>query len=186
MLLFRVNLGPIASFQYSPSPPIVGHFTVFDASASVSLYGPITNYQWHFSDGSTASGITLTHKFSNAGTYNASLTVTDVTGENDTVQEPIYVSDHDYLPGVSPGTTASYTLTVAYSNSSLALSADLKVTVTRVIGSNVTYGTGVFKQGIQTSSRLASIDVSREANPNLLPPFFTIASGLNVGEPIYP
>ncbi|MGH9968305.1 MAG: PKD domain-containing protein [Pyrinomonadaceae bacterium] len=42
--------------------------------------GTITSYAWSFGDGGTASGVTPTHAYASAGTYNVVLTVTDNLG----------------------------------------------------------------------------------------------------------
>lgn len=51
---------------------------VFDASHTKLLTGshlPDSSYVWAFSDGSTATGLTVTHTFPDGGSYNATLTV---------------------------------------------------------------------------------------------------------------
>src|SRR2546430_6856954 len=41
----------------------------FDATSSSAKDGPITSYTWDFGDGTTGSGATVTHNYSEAGTY---------------------------------------------------------------------------------------------------------------------
>ena len=53
----------------------------FNGSASSDPDGSIVSYQWNFGDGSpTAIGATVNHAYSTAGTYTATLTVTDNGG----------------------------------------------------------------------------------------------------------
>lgn len=52
----------------------------FDASASFDPDGEIVEYDWDFADGSRESEPTLSHRFSEPGTYLVRLTVTDDTG----------------------------------------------------------------------------------------------------------
>jgi PKD repeat protein len=46
--------------------------------------GPIVTYSWSFGDGSTAAGASVTHAYSNAGTYTATLTVSGSSGQQST------------------------------------------------------------------------------------------------------
>ena len=102
---------PTASFV-SPSSAAPGQQTTFDASsssdpaantasmtfsgASYSIGSGVSSYQWSWGDGSSSSAssqATATHAYSNAGTYQASLTVTDALGFTSTVTHQISVSD---------------------------------------------------------------------------------------------
>ena len=67
----------------------IGQSVTFDASASSDPSANITNYKWDF-DGSgnfatdTGTTPTLTHTFTQPGTYNVILKVTDSKGQQDT------------------------------------------------------------------------------------------------------
>jgi N-acetylmuramoyl-L-alanine amidase len=52
----------------------------FDATASTAD-AAIVSYDWDFGDGSGASGVTVAHEYAAAGSYVATLTVTDANGE---------------------------------------------------------------------------------------------------------
>ena len=52
----------------------------------------IVRYDWNFADGGRASGVTVTHRFSAAGTYNVVLTVTDDVGVTDEQSTPVAVT----------------------------------------------------------------------------------------------
>jgi PKD repeat protein len=72
--------GPRAEFSADPQfdfPPLTVHF---DASASQSPNGSIVSYEWDFKDGSTDTGVNVTHTFYEKGVYPVTLTVTDSTG----------------------------------------------------------------------------------------------------------
>ncbi len=72
---------PTAHISTDPaSPSGQAPFTVgFDGSGSTVPNGGAT-YAWNFGDGSTATGATASHTYTSAGTYTASLKVTDANG----------------------------------------------------------------------------------------------------------
>lgn len=55
----------------------VGEQLVFDGSSSFDAEDENLDYSWDFGDGTTSQGASLTHVFSESGTYNIILTVTD-------------------------------------------------------------------------------------------------------------
>ncbi|WP_400079167.1 FG-GAP-like repeat-containing protein [Winogradskyella sp. R77965] len=68
---------PVAIFSAStvngPAPLNVS----FDASASTDPDGDTLTYAWDFGDGTTASGVTTSHVYTNVAAYTATLTVND-------------------------------------------------------------------------------------------------------------
>jgi len=73
------NEPPTASFTAtatSGTPPLS---VSFDASASSDPDGDPLSYQWDFGDGGTASGVTTSHTFNQAGVFTVTLTVGDGT-----------------------------------------------------------------------------------------------------------
>lgn len=68
---------PLAK-MYLPSIAIVGESVQLTGAMSSAVNGSsITSYAWNFGDSSTGSGVTVSHAWSLAGTYNVTLTVTD-------------------------------------------------------------------------------------------------------------
>lgn len=67
------NSSPQASFTHTCSELTCS----FDASGSSDSDGSISSYRWDFGDGTTGSGVTASHSYASAGTYRATLTVTD-------------------------------------------------------------------------------------------------------------
>src|SRR5215831_13982565 len=66
-----------ANFVFSPSSPTAGSPVQFDASTSV---GDIASFSWNFGDGTTASGVSVSHTFKQQGDFTVVLTVTDSRG----------------------------------------------------------------------------------------------------------
>ncbi len=71
------NQAPVASFTASPTTGVAPLAVTFDAAASGDPDGNIASYKWTYGDGNTGSGVTSNHTYSQAGTYTATLTVTD-------------------------------------------------------------------------------------------------------------
>ena len=75
------NTGPpVPSFTVSPATPEIDQLVTFNATATTDEGAacPSTcSFNWTFSDGQTASGLTVTRTFSGPGAYAVTLTVTD-------------------------------------------------------------------------------------------------------------
>ncbi|MEP7304701.1 MAG: PKD domain-containing protein [Acidobacteriota bacterium] len=77
---------PTPVFTFSPTKPGNNAPVFFSAAASTAGAGhQITSYQWSFGDGTSGSGQTASHAYSNPTvapvTYRATLTVTDEVGQ---------------------------------------------------------------------------------------------------------
>ena len=65
----------------------------FNGTGSHDEEGPISSYLWNFGDGSqTSSTATTSHTYTTAGTFNASLTVTDSHGTTNTASTPVIIT----------------------------------------------------------------------------------------------
>ncbi|MCP8305048.1 MAG: S8 family serine peptidase, partial [archaeon] len=74
------NDAPIADAVCSDQTVMVGETVYFYGSASSDNIG-VTNYSWDFGDFSAiATGVTVSHEYSNVGTYTVTLTVSDAAG----------------------------------------------------------------------------------------------------------
>ncbi|SDS43391.1 Calcineurin-like phosphoesterase [Friedmanniella luteola] len=70
------DLPPVASFTSS----CAGLVCSVDAGASTDPDGTIASYAWTFGDGTTATGVRVSHPYAAAGSYPVTLTVTDDDG----------------------------------------------------------------------------------------------------------
>jgi PKD repeat protein len=71
-----VNQPPSAGFTISGS----GLAWSFNGSTSRDPDGTLSSYAWDFGDGTTGTGVTTSHTYTAAGSFNVRLTVTDNTG----------------------------------------------------------------------------------------------------------
>lgn len=85
------NSSPAASFTYS----CIDLSCDFDGTGSSDSDGSITAYSWDFGDGNTAIGSTVSHTFSNGGTYSVNLTVTDNVGASGSETQDVSVSEEN-------------------------------------------------------------------------------------------
>jgi len=74
-----LNQPPIANFTYYPEKPVVNQSVTFDASSSYDPDGNITSYEWNFGDGNITNTMheIIKHSYSEVGSYEVTLTVTD-------------------------------------------------------------------------------------------------------------
>ena len=98
--------------QFSVNPPVGSRATEFelDGGASNDADGNVKSWRWDFADGSSANGKQVKHKWSNLGTFNVSLTVTDNhDATNFATREIEIVSDSPPVAviKVSPGASGS-------------------------------------------------------------------------------
>lgn len=87
-----VDTPPVAAFTVSESAPQAEQALVFNAATSTTGGSPLS-YQWNFGDGQTGTGVTATHRYTGAGTYNATLTVTNQSGLTDSISQTITVTE---------------------------------------------------------------------------------------------
>jgi PKD repeat protein len=74
------NQKPVAVAAASPTSGLAPLAVNFSGAGSSDADGSIVSYSWTFGDGATGSGISTAHTYSTAGSYTATLTVTDNLG----------------------------------------------------------------------------------------------------------
>ncbi len=88
------NAAPVARASASVTSGVAPLPVTFDATASTDNDGSIVSYQWNFGDGSTGSGSIIQHTYQSAGTYTATLTVTDNGGATSSTSILVQVSQN--------------------------------------------------------------------------------------------
>ncbi len=76
------NISPTADAS-GPYSAIANTSVSFDGSGSTDPDGSIVAYDWDFGDNTTGTGVRPTHTYTQAGTYNVTLTVYDDSGAMD-------------------------------------------------------------------------------------------------------
>ncbi len=91
--LFATSNPPHANFSWFPPYPVALEETMFNATESSADGAGIASYFWDFGDGSTinVSDPTVTHIFSQLGTFNVTLIVTDSEGLTDSMSQMVTV-----------------------------------------------------------------------------------------------
>jgi len=95
------NSPPVASFTRNPSSGEAPLGVSLNASGSYDSDGSITSYVWDFGDGSSGTGVTASHTYSNSGTYTARLIVSDNHGATGTVTHSVIVQTPTPTPSPS-------------------------------------------------------------------------------------
>jgi hypothetical protein len=85
------NALPTAVFA-PPAATAVGATVSFSGAGSADSDGGISRYAWDFGDGAVGSGVSASHAYVVAGTFNATLTVTDFNGFSVSVMHPVSIS----------------------------------------------------------------------------------------------
>ncbi|WP_448874899.1 PKD domain-containing protein [Desulfobulbus propionicus] len=89
------NVAPKAVISATPTSGSAPLTVTFDGSASSDSDGTIASYTWHFGDGSSASGKTVSHTYTTEASFAATLQVTDDLGATATTSTTITVKPEE-------------------------------------------------------------------------------------------
>lgn len=110
-----VSHPPVAKATADRVATAIGQAVTFDATGSYATDGSPLTYLWNFNDGTTATGLQVTHTFVTNGTTTVALVVTDGRGAQSltTIPMTILVQGPKAVFGAStqnvhPGTTISF------------------------------------------------------------------------------
>jgi PKD repeat protein len=95
------NQPPVASLTAVPTSGDRPLVVSFNGSSSSDPDGSIASRTWDFGDGGSGSGVTVSHTYSVAGSYVATLTVTDTAGASDSASVTILVTDPIVAPSIT-------------------------------------------------------------------------------------
>jgi len=102
MAFSQINKPPVANAG-KDQIALTSETLAFDGSSSRDPEGTSLSYVWDFGDGSTATGINVSHSFVNAGTYDVELTVTDILGATATATMKAYIGESNIAPIADAG-----------------------------------------------------------------------------------
>jgi len=91
--------------------------TTLNFTDTSSAYFGISSRLWDFGDGTTGTGINVSHTYTTTGTYTVSLSINGTSGCNDIVARPIFVKVNDIPTVAIDGDTAHCLFTPVTFNS---------------------------------------------------------------------
>jgi subtilisin family serine protease len=112
------NGAPVAVATAAPTTVNIGAGVTFDGTASYDPDGTVGSHAWTFGDGAAANGATASHAYAAAGTFTATLTVSDNLGATATDTVAITVVDPNVIatPTGLSASTASRTVTLRWTD----------------------------------------------------------------------
>lgn len=96
----QANTPPTAVFTVSSSSGQAPLQVAFNGTSSFDSDGTIVSYTWNFGDGTTAKGQSASHLYSTAGSFTATLTVTDNQGALHSFNRTISVQSSQQANGL--------------------------------------------------------------------------------------
>jgi PKD domain len=147
-----------------PSAIDQGDEVELDGSATEStLIVPAAGYSWNFGDGTTATGPSVVHTFSRAGTYNVTLTTTDRGGNTATLTQTIQVLGSNGQPAApAPVSSGPGSGSGSGSGSGPALSVHLQL-MPQSLKAIIRSGIAVRVTSNRAANGVASVSISRAA-----------------------
>jgi PKD repeat protein len=93
-----VNQDPVAVISATPATGTAPLNVTLNGSQSSDPDGTITSYSWDFGDGTTGTGVSVSHSYTAAGTFVAKLTVSDDKGKSSSSTKSIVASSSTQPP----------------------------------------------------------------------------------------
>jgi len=118
------NRPPIASFTESAEIVYTGEVIHFDATQSYDPDGSIVSYFWNFRDGTTGTGVTVDHSYTDNGTYTLTLTITDNDGATATASSTKTVLNRPPVASFTESAESVYTSETISFDASASYDAD--------------------------------------------------------------
>jgi len=138
-----MNRPPVAAFAESAETGYTGELFAFNASASYDIDGSVVDYFWDFGDGTNASGMIVTHAFSDEGTCIVILTVTDDDGFTGTITAAKTVLNRAPVAEFAVSASTVYTGDLIYFNASASNDPDGTIASYFWVFGDGTSGTGM-------------------------------------------
>ena len=140
ILVGAANQPPTAVISAVPTTGVAPLSVAFNSSGSSDPDGTIATWAWSFGDGTSGSGPVITHVYSAAGFYIATLTVTDNGGASSTTSATISVTPGASRVPAAPTNLAASSSTRARINLTWINTATnaTSITVQRCSGSTCT------------------------------------------------
>ncbi len=92
---------PTATFTVSPASPAVNQSVFMNASGSKATAGrTLVSYDWTYGDGSSDSGVNVSHRYTRTGNFTVTLTVRDDLGKTGTATQAVTVGSPTLPTGV--------------------------------------------------------------------------------------
>ncbi len=113
------NVPPTAAFTVSAQTGQAPFTVNFSAALSEDEDGEIVEFKWDFGDGNSGVGETLSHTYTEAGTFTVVLRVTDDRGDSATTSKNLYVT-----PAEPPGPSASFAVSPTSGTSPLTVNVN--------------------------------------------------------------
>jgi len=145
-----LNRPPMASFAESATTVYTGEIIYFNASTSYDPDGSVVNFFWNFGDGTNATGVTVSHAYSDDGVYNVTLTVTDNDGATALASAVKTILNRAPVAVFTESATTVFTGEVIYFNASGSYDLDGSI-----VSYFWTFGDGINVTGINVSHAYA-------------------------------
>lgn len=135
------NRAPSAIISASANSGVAPFATTLDGVKSRDYDGKIASYSWNFGDGTTSQSRASIHTYTQAGTFKASLKVTDNKGATSSTSVTVTVQEP---PSMIPAGVYSVVGSAAPMPDSLLTNPDIEGVVLRDVWSNIETQEGVY------------------------------------------